>query len=86
MLANLDVDKGSEVLQMMPPNIQEQVIEVGGVETTPLAQVQWLLIPLEVELRKVSSSVLWSKVAADLLNWFDREQSRNFLKVLKKKP
>ena len=29
VLANVDADKGSEVLQMMPPNIQEQVIERG---------------------------------------------------------
>ena len=40
VLANVDADKGSEVLQMMPPNIQEQVIErVGAMETTPMDQI-----------------------------------------------
>ena len=40
-VSNLEADKGSEVLLMMPPNVQEQVVErVGAMETTPLAQVR----------------------------------------------
>ena len=38
---HVDADKGSEVLQMMPPNIQEQVVErVGAMETTPMDQIE----------------------------------------------
>ena len=41
ILSNLEADKGSEVLLMMPPNVQEQVVRrVGAMETTPLAQVE----------------------------------------------
>ena len=39
--SNVDADKGSEVLQMMPPNVQEQVVErVGAMETTPMDQIE----------------------------------------------
>ena len=41
VLANVDPDKASEVLQLMPPNVQEQVIErVGSMETTPMDQIE----------------------------------------------
>ena len=41
VLANVDSDKSSEVLLMMAPHIQEQVIErIGSMETTPTEQVQ----------------------------------------------
>jgi len=90
MLSNLDVDKGSEVLQMMPPNIQEQVIErVGAMETTPLAQVRVVANTLgsRIGQKGQSPQVLSGgvKVAADLLNWFDREQSKELLKSIEKR-
>ena len=53
ILSNLDADKGSEVLLMMPPNVQEQVIErIGAMETTPLAQVELVATPLVLETGK----------------------------------
>ena len=86
MLANLDVDKGSEVLQMMPPNIQEQVIErVGAMETTPLAQVRVVANTSAARIgQKGQSPQVLSggvKVAADLLNWFDRSKAKSFSKA-----
>ena len=90
ILSNLDADKGSEVLMMMPPNIQEQVIErIGAMETTPLAQVELVATTLGARIgqkgqspRVVSGGV---KVAADVLNWFDKEQSKELLKSIEKR-
>ena len=90
ILSNLDADKGSEVLLMMPPNVQEQVVErVGGMETTPLAQVELVASTLGARIgqkgqspRVVSGGV---KAAADLLNWFDKEQSKELLKSIEKR-
>ena len=53
MLANLDVDKGSEVFTNDATNVQEQVIErVGAMETTHLPRFGLWQIPLEAELGK----------------------------------
>ena len=90
ILSNLDADKGSEVLMMMPPNVQEQVVErVGSMETTPLAQVELVASTLGARIgqkgqspRVVSGGV---KAAADLLNWFDKEQSKELLKSIEKR-
>ncbi|MDA7822867.1 flagellar motor switch protein FliG [Opitutales bacterium] len=89
-LANLDSDKGSEVLKMMPPNVQEQVVErVGAMETTPLAQVEVVANSLESRVgQKGQSPRIMSggiKVAADLLNWFDKEEGKEILKSIEKR-
>mgnify|MGYP000521577788 CR=1 FL=1 len=50
VLASLEMDKGAEVLQMMAPNIQEQVVErIASMETTPIDQIEVLPLALVQE-------------------------------------
>ena len=88
-LANVDADKGSEVLQMMPPNVQEQVVErVGAMETTPMDQIEVVASTLGVRMGKKGQSPRVKtggvKSAADLLNWFDKEEGKELLKSIEK--
>ncbi len=90
VLANVDTDKGSEVLLLMPPHIQEQVIErIGSMETTPTDQVQMVANTLGQRMSKKEQSPRVKtggvKTAADLLNWFDKEDGKELLKNLEKR-
>lgn len=90
ILANLEVDKSSDVLQLMPPNVQEQVIErVAGMETTPLAQVRLVADTLgsRMSSKNESPRILSGgvKVAADLLNWFGKDEGKELLKSIEKR-
>ena len=90
VLANVDADKGSEVLQMMPPNIQEQVVErVGSMETTPMDQIEVVANTLGSRIGKKGQSPRVKtggvKSAADLLNWFDKEEGKELLKSIEKR-
>jgi len=90
VLANVDTDKGSEVLLLMPPHIQEQVIErIGSMETTPTDQVQMVADTLGQRMSKKEQSPRVKtggvKTAADLLNWFDKEDGKELLKNLEKR-
>ena len=65
------------------------VERVGAMETTPLAQVELVANTLGARIgqkgqspRVVSGGV---KAAADLLNWFDKEQSKELLKSIEKR-
>ena len=83
----MEADKGSEVLQMMPPNIQEQVVErIAAMETTPMNQIQLVADTLESRMGKKQQSPRVKtggvKSAADLLNWFDKENSKELLNSL----
>jgi len=56
ILSNLDADKGSEVLMMMPPNVQEQVVErVGAWKQRHLPKLSLLPVRLVRELAKKAS-------------------------------
>ena len=90
VLANVDPDKASEVLQLMPPNVQEQVIErVGSMETTPMDQIEVVATTLgsRVGSKGQSPQVKTGgvKSAADLLNWFDKEEGKELLKSIEKR-
>ena len=90
VLANVDADKGSEVLQMMPPNVQEQVVErVGSMETTPMDQIEVVANTLGSRMSKKGQSPRIKtggvKSAADLLNWFDKEEGKELLKSIEKR-
>lgn len=90
VLANVDADKGSEVLQMMPPNIQEQVVErVGAMETTPMDQIEVVAGTLGARMGKKGQSPRIKtggvKSAADILNWFDKEEGKELLKSIEKR-
>jgi flagellar motor switch protein FliG len=90
VLANVDADKGSEVLQMMPPNVQEQVVErVGSMETTPIDQIEVVANTLGARMGKKGQSPRVKtggvKSAADLLNWFDKEEGKELLKSIEKR-
>ena len=90
ILANLESDKSSEVIKLMPPNVQEQVIErVAAMDTTPLAQVRLVADTLGNRMSSKSESprVLSGgiKVAADLLNWFGKEEGKELLKSIEKR-
>lgn len=90
VLANVDPDKGSEVLQLMAPNIQEQVIErIGAMETTPMDQIEVVANTLgsRVGTKTQSPQVKTGgvKSAADLLNWFDKEEGKELLKSIEKR-
>ena len=90
MLANIDSDKGSEVLQMMAPNVQEQVVErIAAMETTPMNQIELVASTLESRMGKKQQSpdvkTGGVKSAADLLNWFDKDNSKELLKSIEKR-
>ncbi len=90
VLANVDPDKASEVLQLMAPNVQEQVIErVGSMETTPMDQIEVVATTLgsRVGSKGQSPQVKTGgvKSAADLLNWFDKEEGKELLKSIEKR-
>ena len=90
VLANVDADKGSEVLLLMPPHIQEQVIErIGSMETTPTDQVQLVADTLGQRMSKKEQSPRVKtggvKTAGDLLNWFDKDDGKELLKNLEKR-
>ena len=90
VLANVDADKGAEVLQLMAPHVQEQVIErVGAMETIPTEQVQLVANTLggNTSQREQSPRVKTGgvKVAADLLNWIDKDDGKELLKNLEKR-
>ncbi len=90
VLANIDADKGSEVLQMMTPNVQEQVIErIAGMETTPMTQIRLVADTLESRISKKQQSPRIKtggvKNAADLLNWLDKDDSKELLKSIEKR-
>ena len=75
---------------MMAPHIQEQVIErVGSMETTPTEQVQLVADTLGQRMSKKEQSPRVKtggvKAAADLLNWFDKEDGKELLKNLEKR-
>ena len=90
VLANIEADKGSEVLQMMAPNVQEQVVErIAAMETTPMNQIELVANTLESRMGKKQQSPRVKtggvKSAADLLNWFDKDNSKELLKSIEKK-
>ena len=90
VLANVDADKGSEVLQLMAPNVQEQVVErVGSMETTPMDQIEVVANTLGARVGKKGQSPRIKtggvKSAADLLNWFDKEEGKELLKSIEKR-
>jgi len=90
VLANVDADKGSEVLQMMPPNVQEQVVErVGSMETTPIDQIEVVANTLGARMGKKGQSPRVKtggvKSAADILNWFGKEEGKELLKSIEKR-
>ena len=90
VLANVDADKGSEVLQMMPPNIQEQVIErVGAMETTPMDQIEVVANTFGSRMGKKGQSPRVKtggvKSAAELLNWFEKDEGKELLKSIEKR-
>ncbi len=90
VLANIDSDKGSEVLQMMAPNVQEQVVErIAAMETTPMNQIELVASTLESRMGKKQQSPRVKtggvKSAADLLNWFDKDNSKELLKSIEKR-
>jgi flagellar motor switch protein FliG len=90
VLANVDADKGADVLQMMPPNVQEQVVErVGAMETTPIEQIQVVASTLGSRMGKKGQSPRVKsggvKSAADLLNWFEKDESKELLKSIEKR-
>ena len=90
VLSNVDSDKGSEVLLMMPPHIQEQVVErIASMETTPTDQVQLVADTLGQRMSKKEQSPRVKtggvKAAADILNWFDKEEGKELLKNLEKR-
>jgi flagellar motor switch protein FliG len=90
VLANVDSDKSSEVLLMMAPHIQEQVIErIGSMETTPAEQVQLVADTLGQRMSKKEQSPRVKtggvKAAADLLNWFGKDDGKELLKNLEKR-
>ena len=79
-----------QVLQMMPPNIQEQVIErVGAMETTPMDQIEVVANTLGNRMGKKGQSPRVKtggvKSAAELLNWFDKEEGKELLKSIEKR-
>ena len=89
VLANIEADKGSEVLQMMAPNVQEQVVErIAAMETTPMNQIELVANTLESRMGKKQQSPRVKtggvKSAADLLNWFDKDNSKELLKSIEK--
>ena len=90
VLANVDPDKASEVLQLMAPNVQEQVIErVGSMETTPMDQIEVVANTLgsRVGTKGQSPQVKTGgvKSAADLLNRFDKEEGKELRKSIEKR-
>ncbi|MBT7650527.1 MAG: flagellar motor switch protein FliG [Opitutae bacterium] len=90
VLASVDMDKGAEVLQMMTPNVQEQVVErIASMETTPIDQIEVVASSLGSRMGKKGQSPRVKtggvKSAADLLNWFDKEESKELLKSIEKR-
>ena len=84
------MDKGAEVLQMMAPNIQEQVVErIASMETTPIDQIEVVASSLGSRMGKKGQAPRVKtggvKSAADLLNWFDKEESKELLKSIEKR-
>ena len=74
---------------MMPPNVQEQVVErVGSMETTPIDQIEVVASTLGARMGKKGQSPRVKtggvKSAADLLNWFDKEEGKELLKSIEK--
>ena len=75
---------------MMPPNVQEQVVErVGSMETTPIDQIEVVASTLGARMGKKGQSPRVKtggvKSAADLLNWFDKEEGKELLKSIEKR-
>ena len=75
---------------MMPPNIQEQVVErVGAMETTPMDQIEVVAGTLGARMGKKGQSPRIKtggvKSAADILNWFDKEEGKELLKSIEKR-
>ena len=90
VLASVYMDKGAEVLQMMTPNVQEQVVErIASMETTPIDQIEVVASSLGSRMGKKGQSPRVKtggvKSAADLLNWFDKEESKELLKSIEKR-
>ena len=74
----------------MAPNIQEQVVErIAAMETTPMNQIELVASTLESRMGKKQQSPRIKtggvKSAADLLNWFDKENSKELLKSIEKR-
>jgi flagellar motor switch protein FliG len=83
------MDKGAEVLQMMTPNVQEQVVErIASMETTPIDQIEVVASSLGSRMGKKGQSPRVKtggvKSAADLLNGLIKRRAKSSLKVLKK--
>ena len=88
VLANVDPDKASEVLQLMPPNVQEQVIErVGSMETTPMDQIEVVATTLGSRVGSKGQSPQVRQVELNRLQICSigliKRKERNCLKALK---
>ena len=88
VLANVESDKGSEVLQMMAPNIQEQVVEriAHGNHSDEPDRTGCFTLESRMGKKQQSPRIKTGgvKSAADLLNWFDKENSKELLKSIEK--
>jgi len=90
VLSNVDSEKGSDVLKMFPPQMQEQIIErVGAMETTQSEQAMLVANTLTGRMarREKPTRIKMGgvKSAADMLNWIDKEEGKELIKNLEKR-
>lgn len=90
VLANVDSEKGGDVLKMFPVQMQEQIIErVGAMETTQSDQALLVADTLTGRMAQKEKPTRIKmggvKSAADMLNWIDKEESKELIKNLEKR-
>ena len=90
VLSNVDSEKGGDVLKMFPAQMQEQIIErVGAMETTQSDQALLVADTLTGRMARKEKPTRIKmggvKSAADMLNWVDKEESKELIKNLEKR-
>ena len=90
IISYLNINKAAEVIEMLAPNIREEVVErLGGMETTSLEHVgkvvQTIKRHLDIKQKQSRHQSGGVRSVADLLNLLDKEMSKTLLASLEER-
>ncbi|MEM7673736.1 MAG: flagellar motor switch protein FliG [Verrucomicrobiota bacterium] len=90
IISYLNINKAAEVIEMLAPNVREEVVErLGGMETTSLEHVgkvvQTIKRHLDIKQKQSRHQSGGVRSVADLLNLLDKEMSKTLLASLEER-
>ena len=90
IISYLNINKAAEVIEMLSPNVREEVVErLGGMESTSLEHVgkvvQTIKRHLDIKQKQSRHQSGGIRSVADLLNLLDKEMSKTLLASLEER-